>query len=185
MRLLLAASLLALPALAFAQGQLTPPSDAFSGGAPAPTMKSLDQIEPRTPLHDGAPGVTQNANGGFTISQPGSYYLTGNVTVASGDGIVITGNDVSLDLRGFTIATTAPDAEGCGILLPGSPAGIAIANGRILGTVTFDGSVYSSSGFQYGTSTLARSLSRSCHVVFSLWSAAVTRPSLVRSSRLR
>jgi len=29
---------------AFAQGPLTPP------GTPAPTMKSLDQIEPRTPI---------------------------------------------------------------------------------------------------------------------------------------
>jgi len=42
---------------AFAQGSLTPP------GAPAPTMKSLDQIEPRTPI----------SSLPFTISSSGSY----------------------------------------------------------------------------------------------------------------
>jgi hypothetical protein len=41
-----------------AQGSLTPPP-----GAPAPTMKTLDQIEARTPISS-AP---------FTISAPGSY----------------------------------------------------------------------------------------------------------------
>jgi hypothetical protein len=43
-----------------AQGSLTPP------GAPAPAMKTLAQIEPRTPI----------ASAPFTISAPGSYYLT-------------------------------------------------------------------------------------------------------------
>ena len=49
-----------------AQGGLTPP------GAPAPTMKSLAQIEPRTPI----------SSVPFTISTAGSYYLTTNVTTA-------------------------------------------------------------------------------------------------------
>jgi hypothetical protein len=52
---------------AFGQGSLTPP------GAPAPTMKTLQQVEPRTPISS-AP---------FTISQPGSYYLTTNLTVTT------------------------------------------------------------------------------------------------------
>src|SRR5580698_1789256 len=55
-------------ATVFAQGSLTPP------GAPAATMKSLDQIEPRTPISS-AP---------FTITNPGSYYLAANLTVSSG-----------------------------------------------------------------------------------------------------
>jgi hypothetical protein len=52
----------------FAQGSLTSP------GAPAPTMKTLAQIEPRTPISS-AP---------FTISVPGSYYLTTNLTFSVG-----------------------------------------------------------------------------------------------------
>jgi hypothetical protein len=72
---------------AFGQGSLSPPT-----GAPAPTMKTLQQVEPRTPISS-AP---------YTISQPGSYYLTTNLT--SGEhGIIIATNGVTLDLMGFTI----------------------------------------------------------------------------------
>jgi len=67
-------------------GELTPP------GAPAPTMKTLDQVEPRTPI----------GSLPFTISQPGSYYLTGPLT-SSGDGITVNSDNVTIDLMGFTI----------------------------------------------------------------------------------
>ena len=60
------------PAL-LAQGSLTPP------GPPALTMKTLQQVEPRVPISS-AP---------FTISQPGSYYLTTNLTVSGGDAITL------------------------------------------------------------------------------------------------
>jgi len=70
-----------------AQGSLTPP------GAPAPTMKTLNQVEPRTPI----------ASAPYTISQPGSYYLTANLT-NTGHGVVITANGVTLDLMGFTLS---------------------------------------------------------------------------------
>jgi hypothetical protein len=121
---------------AFSQGSLTPP------GAPAPTMKSLDQIEARTPISS-AP---------FTITQPGSYYLTTNVTVSSGYAIAITANNVTLDLNGFTIASTAPVASGdTAILLSGSLTNLAIRNGHISSGVTNNGAgVYSGSGFGYG-----------------------------------
>lgn len=120
---------------ASAQGTLTPP------GAPAPTMKSLDQIEPRTPISS-AP---------FTITNPGSYYLTTNITVTSGDAITIATNGVTLDLNGFTISSTAPSAAGYGILLNGGLRNIKLANGFIKGGVTNNGSgVYSGSGFGYG-----------------------------------
>ncbi|HZJ13677.1 MAG TPA: hypothetical protein VFD27_01440, partial [Chthoniobacteraceae bacterium] len=76
---------------ALAQGPLTPP------GAPAPTMKTLDQIEPRTAINStNTPGDDDSL---FKITQPGSYYLPGNITgVATKHGIEITASDVTLDL---------------------------------------------------------------------------------------
>jgi hypothetical protein len=119
-------------ATAFAQGSLSPP------GPPAPMMKTLAQIEPRTPISS-AP---------FTISDPGSYYLTTNITVSSGDAIIIATNGVTLDLNGFTISSTAPSAAGYGILLNSGLRNITIANGLIEGGVT--NGVYAGSGFGYG-----------------------------------
>ncbi len=118
------------------QGALTPP------GAPAPTMKSLAQIEPRTPI-SAAP---------FTISAAGSYYLTTNLNVSSGDAIIITANDVTLDLSGFTLRSTANPAAGYGIKLGASSAvtNIIIANGHISGSVTNNGSTYGGAGFASG-----------------------------------
>jgi hypothetical protein len=118
----------------FAQGSLTPP------GAPAPTMKTLAQIEPRTPISS-AP---------FTITTPGSYYLTTNLTVSGGDAITIAANGVTLDLNGFTIASTAASAAGYGILINNGLRNLAILNGFIQGGVTNGGGVYSGSGFGYG-----------------------------------
>ena len=75
------------PSSLLAQGSLTPP------GAPAPTMKTLQQIEPRTAITN---------TGAVTISQPGSYYLTANLAVSSGDAITIATNGVTLD-RGIVV----------------------------------------------------------------------------------
>ena len=59
-------SALPVPRPAFAQGPLTPP------GAPAPTMKSLDQVEPRIAVNStNTPG---GADSLYKITQPGSYY---------------------------------------------------------------------------------------------------------------
>ena len=65
----------------FSQGALTPP------GAPAPTMKTLAQIEPRMPISS----LT------YIISAPGSYYLTTNLTCIGGsaNGINISSSDVT------------------------------------------------------------------------------------------
>ncbi|MEY4916965.1 MAG: hypothetical protein RL616_878 [Verrucomicrobiota bacterium] len=122
---------------AFGQGALTPP------GAPAPTMKSLDQVEARTPISS-AP---------FTISQPGSYYLTANVSVTTGHAIIISTNNVTLDLCGFTISSTASSANGYGVALtvPGGNLDVTICNGHIKGGTTNNGSgVFSGPGFSSG-----------------------------------
>jgi parallel beta-helix repeat protein len=103
---------------AFPQGALTPP------GAPAPTMKTLDQIEARTPI----PGGTAP----FTISQPGSYYLTGNLSISGGNnnGITVSASSVTIDLNGFALAGSGA-TSGTGILIGGGIANVTIRNGTI------------------------------------------------------
>ena len=102
---------------AFGQGALTPP------GAPAPTMKTLAQIEPRTPI----------AALPFNITQPGSYYLTTNLTQAiNGGGIFITSANVTLDLNGFALLG-ANSGTTNGITLSGSIGNITVGNGAIAG----------------------------------------------------
>ena len=114
------------PSTLFAQGSLTPP------GAPAPTMKTLDQIEARTPISS-AP---------FTISLSGSYYLTKNLTVSGGNAITIAASAVTLDLNGFTISSTASSATGNAILLNSSLHNITIRDGFIESGVVYSGGNY-------------------------------------------
>jgi len=119
----------------FAQGSLAPP------GAPAASMKSLDQIEPRTPISS-AP---------CTISAPGSYYLTANLHVNGGDAIDITASGVTLDLNGFTLSSSEATPAGTGINLAGANTDITILNGHIQGGVTYGiGGVYGGAGFRNG-----------------------------------
>jgi len=106
-------------------------------------MMTLSQIEPRTPIST-AP---------FSIAQPGSYYLTTNLTMtSSANGININANGVTIDLNGFTISSTAASATGAGIHI-GSvvTSDITIYNGHIAGGVTNNGSgVYGGPGFASG-----------------------------------
>ena len=98
-------------------GELNPPP-----GAPSPTMKTLDEVEPRTPI-----GVLP-----FTISQSGSYYLTGNLTgVAGQHGITINADGVTLDLNGFTITGDPASMDGIG--MPSFRQDITIRNGGVAG----------------------------------------------------
>jgi hypothetical protein len=134
-------------ASAFAQGPLDPPS-----GGPAPAMKTLDQVEARTPIPktSGSPIAGPH----FTISQPGSYYLTGNITVASGDAIVISSDDVSLDLNGFTLKSTLSGiAAGSAVLISGTRTRLTIKNSQIFSGTIVPVSVNASpspAGFEYG-----------------------------------
>lgn len=137
------AALTATPA--FSQGgPLTPPV-----GAPAPTMKSLDQIEPRRPLVSGSPGVFVFSSGQITISQPGSYYLTGNMDIsANSSGIIVEANGVTVDLMGYSIRYTGDGFAGNAISVRAS--NVTIQNGHILSTTTHDGSTFTLGGFDRG-----------------------------------
>lgn len=108
-------------------GDLNPPA-----GPVNPTHKTLTEVEPRIAINGtNTPG---DATALFVISQPGSYYLTGNITGEAGKhGIVITALGVSIDLMGFQM-----------LGVPGSGAGI-ISTGAIATTVR-NGHVYTWGG---------------------------------------
>jgi hypothetical protein len=106
-------------------GSLAPP------GAPAPTMKALDVVEPRIPIGPlTTPGTAMSVH---QISQPGSYYLTGNLVGEAGKrGIEIVSSGVSLDLSGFTVEGVPGSLEGvrATVLLTNA---IRISNGVVRG----------------------------------------------------
>lgn len=103
----------------WAQGSLTPPGD------PAPTMKTLAQVEPRTPI-DAAP---------YAIEQPGSYYLATNLTCTNGNGVTISADAVTLDLEGYAIFGPGNQPLSKGIWVSGAGGaplhGVVVRNGTV------------------------------------------------------
>ena len=112
------AFLLASAGALLAQGPLTPP------GAPAPTMKTLVQIEPRIDVAT----LTGDATYTHRITSPGSYYLSGNITYGTSAGIGIEAPDVTLDLSGFYITGSG---SGDAIFITAAADGASITNGVV------------------------------------------------------
>jgi parallel beta-helix repeat protein len=116
-------------------GDLNPPV-----GPVAPTMKTLQQVEPRTDVQTLAGTVT----GTHYINAPGSYYLTDNILGEPGkNGIEIDASNVTLDLRSFALIgiydpgtsgvivlgmIAGADKRGVG---PGGRHSIAVYNGSV------------------------------------------------------
>ncbi|MBY0261584.1 MAG: right-handed parallel beta-helix repeat-containing protein [Phycisphaerales bacterium] len=106
-------------------GPLNPPA-----GPVASTGKTLTEVEARTAVNtSNTPG---DATAVLRITQPGSYYLTGNVQgVAGKNGIVIASADVTLDLNGFTVQGVAGAFDGIKSNVPLSR--ITVRNGTVRG----------------------------------------------------
>jgi hypothetical protein len=92
-------------------------------------MKTLDQVEARTPIDPHKQGFSLP----FTISHAGSYYLTDNVT-ASGDtaGLVIASDDVTIDLNGFALIGGGGGTV-AGIYAPAFQKNLCVRNGTVRG----------------------------------------------------
>lgn len=112
--LIAGASLLGAAALArrARAGDLNPPP-----GPVAPTGRTLKEIEPRTPIQS-LPGTPDYM---FVISQPGSYFLAGDIAVPPNMRAILVNvpaGDVSIDMEGFAIRG---NSGGLGALTASTP----------------------------------------------------------------
>ncbi len=118
--LVVLASLTATAQVALA-GPMTPPP-----GVPSGTMKPLSEVEPRIAIN--ATNTPGDADSVFRISQPGSYYLTGEVLGAPGmAGIEIVATSVTLDLSGMTVKGVAGSLSGIRVL----GSNVEVRNGTV------------------------------------------------------
>ncbi|MBX7208720.1 MAG: right-handed parallel beta-helix repeat-containing protein [Verrucomicrobiaceae bacterium] len=128
-------------------GPLTPP------GAPAPTMRSLQEIYDKAAAVETQGAITQTNVGAvqtsvngiqddprtpisslpFTISASGSYYVTGNLTgTAAANGIGVNASNVTIDLGGFELVGVAGGTVN-GVNINSSRTNVTIRNGTVRG----------------------------------------------------
>lgn len=109
-------------------GPLSPPA-----GPIAPTHKTLTQVEPRVPVQS-LPG---SATALHVISEPGAYYLTGNLTGQAGKhGIVVGSLNVTIDFGGFTLSGGPGSLDGIHAIVVTAPGygtdNLSVHNGKIV-----------------------------------------------------
>jgi len=110
-------------------GPINPPA-----GPVTSTYKTLTEVEPRTAIN--ATNTPGDADSLFKITQPGSYYLTGNITgVAGRHGIEIAASGVTLDLMGFDLSGVPGMGafDGVSATFGSSFTNITIRNGSVRG----------------------------------------------------
>jgi hypothetical protein len=105
-------------------GPLSPPA-----GSVASTYKTLAEVDPGTPLSS----VPAGGGAKHYITQPGRYYLTGNLVGNPGqDGVIVAASDVTIDLRGFSLqGGQNPGSKG--IQDAPNASRVVIRNGSIVG----------------------------------------------------
>lgn len=140
---LILASLLAgagLTALVTA-GPLDPPA-----GPITPAYKTLDQVEPRIPISLATtPGDSDSV---YRITQPGSYYLTGNVQGQNAKtGIEVAASGVTIDLSGYSMIGT-PSSQAA-IALGVVVTNLVVRNGIIQGWSASGIDAFSANGSTY------------------------------------
>lgn len=117
-------------------GPLSPP-----GGPVQPTFKTLDDVNPSTPIS--ADFLAGDASAVWVIDEPGAYHLVADVVGQNGKhGIRIDTSDVTLDLGGFNVRGTGA----------GSDAGIFVGIDREAGVLKRFGIVVKGHGrvFNWG-----------------------------------
>ncbi len=102
--------------------------------APGPAVafdEDPRQVEARTIVN--AANTPGDASNSFVISQPGSYYLTGNINGTGGkNGISIQADGVTLDLNGFALIGEAT-GSGIGVTAPAPQTSLCVRNGTVRG----------------------------------------------------
>ncbi|MGH7133593.1 MAG: right-handed parallel beta-helix repeat-containing protein [Phycisphaerales bacterium] len=127
-------------------GPLNPPA-----GSVSPSYKTLSEIEPRIAVN--AANTPPGVDSLFKITQPGSYYLTGNIVgVAAKHGIDISVSGVTLDLNGFDV-----------VGVPGSLDGVFGSNAPTVNITVRNGSVRNWGGngvnvFNAGSNTIVEGI---------------------------
>ncbi len=138
--------LAAFTSITQAAGPLTPPG---APGAPAADMPSLLEVKSAAlTCRKEIPASTTTV----LITTPGSYVLCGNITVAAGNGILISASCVTLDMNGFCISSTNPASTGAGIAIQGAREDVTIRNGHISSTAAYNdqSSSWGGAGFADG-----------------------------------
>ncbi|NUQ53065.1 MAG: right-handed parallel beta-helix repeat-containing protein [Phycisphaerales bacterium] len=130
-------------------GPLDPPAGAVSS-----SYKTLTEVEPRIAIN--ATNTPGDADSLFRITQPGSYYLTGNISgVAFKDGIEVAASDVTVDLMGHVLAGVANSLQG--VAVEGTVSTVTIRNGVVKG--------WGSAGVNISLASTPDALIESLHVI--------------------
>jgi len=96
---------------------------------PGPTMKTLDEVEPRIPIQS----LSGSGDALYIIDKPGSYYLTANVknVPVAKNGINVEASDVTIDLMGYSLIGAEGLLESDYGIYAASVNNITVINGTV------------------------------------------------------